>query len=139
RAARVSLSGLVKAGASAGLVSHEEIRNRVAELGREISRDYMGRTLTVIGILKGSFIFVADLIRQIDPAIPVEVDFISASSYGNSTLSSGEVRIVKDIGIRIEGKDVLLIEDIVDSGRTLSQVKTILAGRGARSVRIAAL
>src|SRR5437773_6440972 len=90
RSAHVTLSGLMKAAASSVLLSHEQIRNRVAELGREISRDYMGRTLTVIGILKGSFIFVADLIRQIDPAIPVEVDFISASSYGNSTSSSGE-------------------------------------------------
>ena len=136
---RVKLSALMRAATKSVLISQQQIQNRVAEMGREISRDYTGKALTVIGVLKGSFMFVADLIRQIDPAIPVEVDFISASSYGNSTLSSGEVRIVKDIGIRIEGKDVLLIEDIVDSGRTLSQVKTNLAGRGARSVRIAAL
>jgi hypoxanthine phosphoribosyltransferase len=120
-------------------LSQQQIQTRVAEMAREISRDYVNRPLTVVGILKGSFMFVADLVRQIDPAIPIEIDFISASSYGSSTSSSGEVRILHDVGIPVEGKDLLVVEDIVDSGRTLTHVLSILSARGARSIRIAAL
>ena len=121
------------------LVSREDIQQRVEELGRRISQDYAGRTITVVAILKGSFIFLADLVRQFDPGIPVEVDFMSVSSYGNSTSSSGVVRIEKDLEVSIEGKDVIIVEDIVDSGLTLHNVHNILAARGARSLRVAAL
>ena len=130
---------LMKAAAHSVLLSEAQIQDRIAEMGRQISSDYAGGALTIVGILKGSFIFVADLIRRIAPSIPVEVDFISVASYGRSTTSSGTVRLVKDIEVEIEGKDVLIVEDIVDSGRTLTYVTPLLAGRGARSVRIAAL
>jgi hypoxanthine phosphoribosyltransferase len=129
----------MNAAATSVLLSNAQIQARVAEMGREISRDYASRELTVIGILKGSFIFVSDLVRQIDPAIPMEVDFISASSYGDGTTSSGEVRIGYDLRLPIEGKELLLVEDIVDSGRTLTHVMEMLSDRGARSIRIAAL
>ncbi len=121
------------------LVTEEEIRNRIAELGRQISRDYAGRTVTLVGILKGSFIFLADLIRAISTDIPVEVDFMSVSSYGDSTTTSGTIHIEKDLGISVEGKDVIIVEDIVDTGLTLLHVNNILSGRGARSLRVAAL
>jgi hypoxanthine phosphoribosyltransferase len=121
------------------LLSEEQIRRRVAEMGRQISEDYAGRAVTVIGILKGSFIFVADLVRQIVPEIPLEVDFISVSSYGASTTSSGTVHITRDIEIDIADKDVILIEDIVDTGLTLTHVHKVLSQRKPRSVRIATL
>jgi hypoxanthine phosphoribosyltransferase len=129
----------MKAAANSVLLSQTEIQARVAEIAREISQDYAGRPLTVIGVLKGSFIFVADLVRQIDPSILIEIDFIATSSYGSSTTSSGEVRIVRDVGVPVEGKDLLVVEDIVDSGRTLTHVIALLSSRGARSVRIATL
>ena len=121
------------------LVSREEIQRRIAELGRQISRDYAGKTITIVAILKGSFVFLADLIRQIDAAIPVEVDFMSVSSYGDATSSSGTVHIEKDHEVEIQGKDVIIVEDIVDTGLTLFNVYNILSGRGARSLRVAAL
>lgn len=121
------------------LVSREDIQQRVDELGRRISQDYAGKTITIVAILKGSFIFLADLVRQLDPGIPIEVDFMSISSYGNSRTSSGIVHIEKDIEVSIEGKDVIIVEDIVDSGLTLQNVHEILSGRGARSLRVAAL
>jgi hypoxanthine phosphoribosyltransferase len=95
--------------------------------------------VTVVGILKGSFVFLADLIRAISPEIPVEVDFMSVSSYGDATTTSGTVHIEKDVGIRIEGKDVLIVEDIVDTGLTLLHVYNILSGRGPRTLRVATL
>src|SRR5260221_13270726 len=101
-------------------------------MAQQISSDYTGGALTIIGILKGSFIFVSDLIRRIHPSIPVEVDFISVASYGRSTTSSGTVRLVKDIEVEVKGKDVLIDEDIVDSGRTLTYVTPLMPGRGAR-------
>ena len=121
------------------LLSPEEIANRVAEMGRQISKEYAGSAVTVIGILKGSFIFVADLIRRIDTGIPVEVDFISVGSYGDSVSSSGKVHIKKDIEVSVEGKNVILVEDIVDTGLTLTAVHDLLARRGAGSIRIATL
>jgi hypoxanthine phosphoribosyltransferase len=121
------------------LLTRQQIEDRIAGLGLQISSDYQGRSLAVIGILKGSFIFVADLIRQIHPAIPVEVDFIGVSSYGESTSSSGNIQITKDIDIPVEGKDVIIVEDIVDTGLTLTHVHRIVAERGARSIRVAAL
>src|SRR5262245_46053137 len=101
------------------LISEADIQRRVAELGQEISRDYRGQALTTIGVLNGCFVFMADLVRQIDPAIPVEVEFMTVSSYGDKTFSSGNVQIERDIRGSIEGKEVLLVEGIVDSGRTL--------------------
>jgi hypoxanthine phosphoribosyltransferase len=124
---------------SAVLISSDKIRERIAELGRQISSDYSGKTLTIIAILKGSFVFLADLARQISPEIPVEVDFIAASSYGDGTSSSGTVHIEKDVEVAIEGKDIVIVEDIVDTGLTLLNVYNILEGRGASSIRVATL
>ena len=129
----------MKAAAGPVLISDLEIQRRVVELGARISDDYRGRAITVIGILKGSFIFIADLIRKIDPAIPIELEFMAVSSYGNGTTSSGELRIGQDIEASIEGKDLLIVEDIVDSGLTIARVRDLLASRGAASIRIAAL
>jgi hypoxanthine phosphoribosyltransferase len=120
------------------LVSREAIERRIAEMGRQISIDYASRSLTVIGILNGSFVFVADLIRQIDAAIPLEVDFISISSYRDGVTPSA-ARIVKDLELPIAGKDVLIAEDVLDTGATLRTVHALLANRGARTIRVAAL
>lgn len=121
------------------LLTENQLQRGVADMAREISRDYEGKLITAVAILKGSFIFVADLVRQIDPAIPVEVDFMTVASYHGATSSSGEMRIRKDIDVPIEGKDVLLVEDIVDSGLTIARVRELLVSRGPRSLRIAAL
>ena len=121
------------------LISEQEIQRRVAEMGVKISEDYKGQSLSVVGVLKGSFIFIADLIRNIDPAIPVEIDFMTVSSYGSGTRSSGELCIERDIEGSMEGKNVLLVEDIVDSGLTLSAVKDLLLSRNPQSLRIVAL
>ena len=121
------------------LITKEEIGSRIAEIGRRISTDYAGVPVTFVGILKGSFIFLADLIRAVSPDVRVELDFIAVSSYGDSTTTSGTVHIEKDLGISIEGKDVIIVEDIVDSGLTLLHVHNILSGRGARSLRVATL
>jgi hypoxanthine phosphoribosyltransferase len=129
----------MKAAEGAVLISDREIQRRVAEMGDRISEDYRGRAVTVVGILKGSFIFIADLIRQIDPEIPVEVEFMTVSSYGNGTTSSGEVRIEHDIGSPVEGRDLLIVEDIVDTGLTIARIRDLMASRGAASIRIATL
>lgn len=121
------------------LITEEEIRRRITDLGRQISKDFAGRSVTLVGILKGSFIFMADLIRAVTPDIPVEVDFMSVSSYGDATTTSGTIHIEKDLGISIEGKDVIIVEDIVDTGLTLLHVYNILSARGARSLRVATL
>src|SRR6266699_2818732 len=121
------------------LITEEEIRRRINEIGRQISKDYAGRAVTLVGILKGSFIFMADVIRAISPELPVEVDFMAVSSYGDATTTSGTVHIEKDLGISIDGKDVIIVEDIVDTGLTLFHVYNILSGRGAGSLRVAAL
>src|SRR5580698_8537540 len=106
----------------AALISTEQIRCRIEEMGRQISQDYAGKSVTVVAILKGSFIFLSDLIRQIDPEIDVEVDFMSVSSYGNGTKSSGTVHVDRDIEVTVDGHDVIIVEDIVDTGLTLNQV-----------------
>jgi hypoxanthine phosphoribosyltransferase len=129
----------MKAAASTVLITEQQIRDRIAQLGRQISADFAGRTVTLVGILKGSFVFLADLIRAISPELPIEVDFISVSSYGDATTTSGTVHIEKDVGISIEGKDVIIVEDIVDTGLTLLHVHNIFSARGARSLRVAAL
>ena len=121
------------------LVPREAIQQRIAQMGREISQDYAGRAITIIGILKGSFVFLADLMREIRTDIPVEVDFMSVSSYGDSKVSSGTVHIEKDLEVAIDGKDVIIVEDIVDTGLTLFHVHNIVADRGAASLRVATL
>ena len=129
----------MKRAVSSVLISETDIQHRVSEMGARISEDYKDGSLTVVGILKGSFIFIADLIRHIDPSILLEVEFMTASSYGEGTVSSGELRIEQDLSVPIAGKDVLLVEDIVDSGLTLGAIRELLASRNPRSLRIAAL
>jgi hypoxanthine phosphoribosyltransferase len=119
------------------LVSEDEIRRRIAEIGNQISKDYAGRAVTFVAILKGSFIFLADVVRAVSPEIPIEVDFMSVSSYGDAMTTSGTIHIEKDLAVPIEGKDVIIVEDIVDTGLTLLHVYNILSARGARSLRVA--
>ncbi len=113
------------------------IARRVAELGKEISAAYPDGDLLVLGLLKGSFIFLSDLVRQITR--PLQVDFLVASSYGDGMVSSGTVKLVYDPETRLEGKDILLVEDIIDSGKTLNRLMGILAERKPRSLEICAL
>jgi len=119
------------------LVSAEDVQRRVAELGDEISRDYAGRSLLLIGVLKGAVFFLSDLMRFID--IPVEVDFMAVASYGSATDSSGVVRILKDLDAAIEDRDVLIVEDIVDSGLTLQYLMRNLGSRNPRTLEVCAL
>jgi hypoxanthine phosphoribosyltransferase len=119
------------------LISAAQIQERVAALGAEIARDYAGRNPLLIGVLKGAMIFLSDLVRAADLRLGLE--FIAISSYGASTRSSGEVKIVKDLDVPIEGRDILVVEDIVDTGLTLSYLLANLESRGARSVKLAAL
>jgi hypoxanthine phosphoribosyltransferase len=119
------------------LVDEETLRNRVAELGEEISRDYAGRDLLLIGVLKGAVFFMADLMRHL--TVPCEIDFMAISSYGASTDSSGVVRILKDLDINIEGREVLVVEDIIDSGLTLSYLMRNLEARQPASLEVCAL
>jgi hypoxanthine phosphoribosyltransferase len=119
------------------LVAEDDLNRRVRELAEQISRDYAGRDLLLIGVLKGAVFFVSDLMRQLE--LPVEVDFMAVASYGSSTRSSGVVRILKDLDAAIEGRDVLIVEDIVDSGLTLQYLLRNLAGRGPRSLEVCAL
>src|ERR1700757_523025 len=121
------------------LITKEDLDARISEMGRQISADYAGREITLVGILKGSFVFLADLIRAISPEVPIEVDFMSVSSYGDSTSSSGTVHIEKDLSVPVSGRYVIIVEDIVDTGLTLLHVHNIISGRGARSVRVATL
>jgi hypoxanthine phosphoribosyltransferase len=129
----------MKTGLGTILISEDQIRRRIAEIGQQISRDYAGRTVTFVAILKGSFIFLADMIRAVSIEIPVEVDFMSVSSYGDATTTSGTIHIEKDLVVPIEGKDVIIVEDIVDTGLTLLHVYNILSARGAKTLRVAAL
>ncbi len=117
------------------LVSEEEVRERVVRLGADITAYYRGinKELMVIGLLRGSFIFMADLVRQIK--IPLIVDFMTVSSYGDGTISSGDVKVVMDLDSSIEGRDVLLVEDIVDTGRTFSKVIKMMHNRNPRSLK----
>ena len=119
------------------LVTREEIAAAVKQLGRRITEDYQGKEPLLIGILKGAVVFYADLIREID--LPLSMDFMVVSSYGASTKTSGVVQVVKDVGQDITGRDVLIIEDIVDSGMTLSYLKKYLSSRGAASIKIVTL
>jgi hypoxanthine phosphoribosyltransferase len=119
------------------LVQPDELQHRIRELGAEISRDYAGQELLLIGVLKGAVFFLADLMRQIE--VPCEVDFMAVSSYGSSTDSSGVVRILKDLDAPLEGRHVLIVEDIVDSGLTLQYLMRTLQTRGPASLAVCAL
>jgi len=119
------------------LVSAEELQRRVGELSAEVSADYEGRDLVLIGVLKGAVLFLADLMRQL--TVACEVDFMAVSSYGSATDSSGVVRILKDLEAPIEGRDVLVVEDIIDSGLTLQYLVRNLRARAPGSLEICAL
>jgi hypoxanthine phosphoribosyltransferase len=119
------------------LVSAEDLQRRVRELGEQISRDYGGRPLLLVGVLKGAVFFLSDLMRFID--IPVEIDFMAVASYGSATDSSGVVRILKDLDAAIEGRDVLIVEDIIDSGLTLQYLLRNLGSRNPRTLEVCAL
>jgi len=119
------------------LITEEEIRTRVADLGRRISEDYEGKELTLVSVLKGSLPFMADLMRAI--TIPVAIDLMEVSSYGTATESSGLVRILKDLSSPIDGRDVLIVEDIIDTGLTLNYLVRYLRGKNPRSLRICTL
>lgn len=119
------------------LLEEEAIQKRVEELGRQITRDYEGKELVLVGILKGAVVFFSDLIRHVE--LPMSMDFMAISSYGNATKSAGVVRILKDLDKDIVGKHIIIVEDIVDSGLTLSFLKDNLVFRGAASLRICAL
>jgi len=115
----------------------EELSRRVRELGAEVSRDYRDKDVLLLGILKGAVFFLSDLMRRLE--VPVEVDFMAVASYGSATKSSGVVRILKDLDAAIEGRDVLIVEDIVDSGLTLQYLLRNLAARNPRSLEVCAL
>jgi hypoxanthine phosphoribosyltransferase len=119
------------------LVKPDELQNRVSELAAEISRDYVGRDLVLIGVLKGAVFFLSDLMRRLE--VPCEVDFMAVASYGSATKSSGVVRILKDLDAVIEGRDVLIVEDIVDSGLTLQYLLRNLGARNPRTLEVCAL
>lgn len=119
------------------LLTEEQITNKVKEIGKAISEDYKGKDLIIVGILKGSVIFASELIKNI--SIPCEIDFMAVSSYGNSTETSGVVRILKDLDHGIEGKDIIIVEDIIDSGVTLDYLLKYLKARKANSIEIITL
>jgi hypoxanthine phosphoribosyltransferase len=119
------------------LVQPDELQQRVRQLGEQISRDYAGKDLLLVGVLKGAVFFLSDLMRCIE--IPCEVDFMAVASYGSATESSGVVRILKDLDAAIEGRHVLIVEDIVDSGLTLQYLLRSLGARGPASIEVCAL
>lgn len=119
------------------LVSRDELAGRVAELGGVITRDYAGRSPLLVGVLKGAVVFLGDLVRRID--LPLTIDFMAVASYGAGTRASGAVRLTADLAVSIEGRDVILVEDIVDSGRTLAYLRRNLATRRPRSLAACAL
>ncbi len=119
------------------LIDEDGLQRRVGELGEEISGDYVGRDLLLIGVLKGAVFFMADLMRKL--TVPCEIDFMAISSYAGATESSGVVRILKDLDINIEGRDVLVVEDIIDSGLTLNYLRRNLLARDPASLEVCAL
>lgn len=119
------------------LIGEDELKKIVLELGRKISVDYKGKDLLLVSVLKGSIVFMADLMRAID--VPCRIDFMSVSSYGAASKSSGIVRIIKDLDNSVEGKELLIVEDILDSGKTLSYICEILRARNPASIRICTL
>ncbi|MDE7191567.1 MAG: hypoxanthine phosphoribosyltransferase [Clostridia bacterium] len=116
------------------LIDEEKIAKRVAELGKQIERDYAGKHPVVVAILKGSIIFYGDLVRKIN--LPMRFDTMAVSSYGSGTVSSGNVKIKKDLSKDVDGEDVLLIEDIIDSGNTMKALTALLEHRGAKSIKV---
>ncbi len=119
------------------LITEEELRECVKKLGEQISRDYQGKNLLMVSVLKGSVVFMSDLMRSI--TIPALIDFMSVSSYGSGVKTSGVVKIIKDLDQQLEGKGLLIVEDILDSGMTLSYLSQLLRARNPRSIRIATL
>lgn len=119
------------------LYSEEQIQNKIKELGDQLSTDYEGKNPLVICVLKGAFIFMADLVKQI--RVPLEIDFMAVSSYGQSTKSSGVVKIIKDLDVPVEGRHILIVEDIIDSGLTLSYLIDVLERRNAKTISVVAL
>lgn len=119
------------------LISEEEIQGKIKELGEVLSKEFADRNPLVICVLKGAFIFMADLVKNI--TVPLEMDFMAVSSYGASTKSSGVVKIIKDLDQSVEGRDVLIVEDIIDSGLTLSHLIELLRNRGAKSTTVVTL
>ncbi|HEX2049401.1 MAG TPA: hypoxanthine phosphoribosyltransferase [Actinomycetota bacterium] len=119
------------------LITADEIHDKIASLAKQITEDYRGRDALLVGVLKGAFVFMADLAREI--RLPIEFDFMAVSSYGSSTKSSGVVRILKDLDYEITGRDVLLVEDIIDSGLTISYLLRYLQARGPASLEICSL
>ncbi|MBQ1985963.1 MAG: hypoxanthine phosphoribosyltransferase [Clostridia bacterium] len=119
------------------LISEEELHAKVNEIGAAISKDYEGKNLFLVSVLRGSVIFMADLMRAI--TVPCEIDFMSVSSYGNGAKTSGVVKIEKDLDENLEGKDILIVEDILDSGKTLSYIMSLLQARNPASIRICTL
>lgn len=119
------------------LFSERQIAVIVERIGKEISRDYKGKNLLLVSVLKGSVVFMADLMRSI--TIPAKIDFMATSSYGSGTTSSGVVKIIKDLDINLAGYDIVLVEDILDSGKTLSYLMELLRDRGPRSLQICTL
>uniref|UniRef100_A0A7C5ZZQ2 Hypoxanthine phosphoribosyltransferase n=1 Tax=Thermus tengchongensis TaxID=1214928 RepID=A0A7C5ZZQ2_9DEIN len=131
------MKGMFTAGNGPVQISAEAIAQRVRELGAKIAQDYQGKTPHLISVLNGAFIFTADLVRAIP--LPLTLDFISISSYGNAYRSSGEVELIKDLRLPIHGRDVIVVEDIVDTGLTLSYLLDYLEARKPASIRVAAL
>lgn len=119
------------------LISQEEIADKIATLAKQVTEDYRGKDLLLVGVLKGAFVFMSDLAREIQ--LPIEFDFMAVSSYGSSTKSSGVVRILKDLDYEITGRHVLLVEDIIDSGLTISYLLRYLEARGPASLEICSL
>ncbi|GFZ99561.1 hypothetical protein GCM10008018_52230 [Paenibacillus marchantiophytorum] len=119
------------------LYSEEQIQGKIKELGDQLSSDYEGKNPLVICVLKGAFIFMADLVKQI--RVPLELDFMAVSSYGQSTKSSGVVKIIKDLDVPVEGRHILIVEDIIDSGLTLSYLIDVLERRNAKTISVVAL
>jgi len=119
------------------LLPHDTIQARIREMGREIARDYAGRDPHLVGVLKGACTFMTDLSRSVD--LPLTLDYIAVSSYGAATKSSGEVKLVKDLDQGLEGRDLLVVEDIVDTGLTLNYLLNVLKARGPRTLKVAAL
>lgn len=133
----MSNNGIFQSGGGRVQLSEEEIKGRIAELGAQIQRDYRGKPLHLICVLNGAFVFMADLVREID--LPLTIDFLSVSSYGSRTESSGEVKLVKDLDQSLKNKHVLLVEDIVDTGLTMQYLMNYLGGREPLSVKVVAL
>jgi hypoxanthine phosphoribosyltransferase len=119
------------------LISADEIQSRIADLAKQVTEDYRGKDLLLVGVLKGAFVFMADLARQV--SLPIEFDFMAVSSYGSATKSSGVVRILKDLDYEITGRHVLLVEDIIDSGLTISYLLRYLEARRPASLEICSL